>query len=184
MTAPHATQPTRDGKLRAYSDGGTGPLALMLHRLADATVLYTAYASPSDPNYYDDNAFKQTLDSLIVALEPTVVLDLHSSHAYRPYDIDFGTMHGRSLLDRNDILPLLHQKLSDEGLRNFSSNYFAAAKNQTVTKWVTARGVPCIQVEINYTWLNPDEDGLHAHRFAQVLQGLVRFIRAVDRDGS
>ena len=87
-------------------------------------MLYTAYARPSDPNYYDDNAFKQTLDSLIVALEPTVVLDLHSSHAYRHYDIDFGTMHGRSLLDRNDILPLLHQKLSDEGLRNFSSIYF------------------------------------------------------------
>ena len=59
-TAPHATAAMRHGRIRG-PDTGTGWLAWMLHRLAGVSVLYTTRASPSDPNYYDDNAFKRRL---------------------------------------------------------------------------------------------------------------------------
>ncbi|MCP4690983.1 MAG: hypothetical protein GY859_23230, partial [Desulfobacterales bacterium] len=98
VTAPHATSPLRDGKLRFSDGGGTGALAIILHKMAGVSVIYTTYAGKSDPNYYDDNAFKEALGELIDRQDPVYLLDLHGSHAYRPYEIDFGVMDGRSLL--------------------------------------------------------------------------------------
>ena len=184
IVAPHATRSTRKGKLRAFSDHGSGSLAEMLHRLANATVIYTTYASPSDPNYYDDNEFKRSLARLINEKRPLIVLDLHVSHGNRPYDLDIGTMNGRSLQGRQHLLSRLLAKLQEEGMRNFSSNYFAASKAQTVTKFVSSKGVPCVQLEFSSTWTRPGASDLHAHRYGQLLQALVRFIREVDNHGS
>jgi hypothetical protein len=178
VTAPHATRPTRDGRLR-FADGGTGSLAVALHRLAGARVIHTSLASPSDPNYYDDNDFKAAVASALAARAPVLVIDLHASHAFRPYDVDFGTMGRRSLLGRDDLLAALSAALRAEGLSNQSLDFFAAATNQTVTKWVSARGVPAIQLEISATWLGAGAGALQAHRYAQLLQGLVRFIASL-----
>ena len=35
--------------------------------------------------------------TLIGRLRPMLVVDLHGSHSYRPYDVDLGTMNGQSL---------------------------------------------------------------------------------------
>jgi hypothetical protein len=46
---------------------------------------------------------------------------------------------------------------------------------------VAERGVPVIQLEINATWLlGPGRRDQARQRFAQILQGLVRFAAAVD----
>lgn len=183
VVAPHATKPMREGELR-FPDGGTGSLAVMLNRVANAPVLYTTLASPSDPNYYDDNDFKRELDRLVKTLKPALVIDLHTSDAYRPYDVDFGTMKGASLNGRTDYLTKLAEALRHEGVVNFSQDYFAAEKNATDTKWVATRGVPAIQLEISSTWLSHTDGNLEAHRFAQLLQGLARFILSVDANAS
>jgi hypothetical protein len=178
VTAPHATKPFREGQYRFADGGGTAALARMLNKLAGVTVVYTTFASPSDPNYYDDNAFKATLDALIKSKQPVLVLDLHGSHPYRPYDVDLGTMNGQSLLGKDSLVVDIVKTLRAEGMINISSNYFAAAKNQTITKFVSARGVPAIQLEISSTWLAPSQDNLSAHRFSQLLQALVKYINA------
>ena len=178
VTAPHATKPTRDGQLR-FADSGTGSLAVALHRLAGARVIHTSLASPSDPNHYDDNEFKAAVATALAERKPALVIDLHASHAFRPYDVDFGTMGRRSLLGRDELLTALSGALRAEGLSNQSLDFFAAATNQTVTKWVAARGVPAIQLEISATWLSPGAGGLQAHRYAQLLQGLVRFVASL-----
>jgi hypothetical protein len=174
VTAPHATRPMRDGQLR-FADSGTGALAIAIHRRTGARTIYTTMASPSDPNYHDDNPFKEAVTDALSARTPVVVLDLHASHAYRPYDVDFGTMGRASLLGREDLLAGLATALAREGLTNQSLDFFAAARNQTITKWVSARGVPAIQLEISATWLSPGAGPLEAHRYAQLLQGIVRF---------
>jgi hypothetical protein len=178
ISAPHATTPTREGEAHQFADGGTGALARALHRLAGATVIYTTYKSPSDPNFSDDNAYKAKLEELLVSKKPVVVLDLHASHWNRPYDVDFGTMEGRSLLGQVSLLRRLSDELRVGGLANFSQDYFAASRNATVTKWVSTRGVPCIQLEISSTWTEICGD-LNAHRFAQLLEALTRFVRSV-----
>ena len=183
IVAGHATAQTREGAMKV-PDRGTGALAVALHELTGATVIYTTLRSPSDPNFYDDNAFKAAVAELLDTHKPRLVLDLHASHSYRPYDVDFGVMGGESLRGREDWLGLLARRLRSEGLMNLSRDYFPAAKNQTITKFVSSRGVPAIQLEISSTWLNPGADPLSGHRFAQLLQALVRFVRDVDSKGS
>ena len=88
-------------------------------------------------------------------------------------------MGRRSLLGRDDLLNALSAALRAEGLGNQSLDFFAAAVNQTITKWVSGRGVPAIQLEISATWLTAGAGALPAHRYAQLLQGLVRFIASL-----
>ena len=179
VVAGHATAQTREGN-RKPADAGTGSLAFLLNRLAGTPVLQSTWMSPSDSNYYDDNGFKEELARQISTNKPVLVLDLHASQSGRPYDVDFGTMDGKSLLGHPDLLQALSRLLRNEGMVNQSLDFFAAAKQATVTKWVSGRGVPCIQLEVSTTCLPSPKDPLANHRFAQLLQGLVRFIRSVD----
>ena len=65
-------------------------MARQFRRLAGETAIYATFASPSDPNYYYDNAFKRRLEEIIEKTDPVVILDLHGSHWCPPYDVDFG----------------------------------------------------------------------------------------------
>lgn len=186
VVAGHATAHMREGQ-RKPEDRGTGSLAIMLNKLAGSPVIYTTYQSPSDPNYYDNNEFKGTLSQMVKQYSPVVVLDLHASHFNRPYDVDFGTMGGTSFLDQPLLLQRLAAALKKEGLSNFSQDFFPAARQQTITKWVSQQGVPAIQCEVNSTWLLlPETSGeygeyaLQRQRFAQLLQALTRFVHAVN----
>jgi hypothetical protein len=180
ITAPHATMPFREGTYRFSDGGGTGALAKALNALTGATVIYTTYSSPSDPNFYNDNDFKRALGEAIGKYKPILVLDIHGSHSYRPYDVDLGTMGGESLMGNEVFASTLIEALRNEGLTNISYNYFGASKNQTVTKFSSVYGVSAIQLEINSTWLTPSQDNLSAHRFAQLLQALVRYLKGID----
>ena len=112
-----------------------------VEQAAGVTVVYTTFASPSDPNFYDDNEFKAAVDTLISSKRPIFFLDLHGSNAYRPYDVDLGTMNGQSLLGQDALALDIVEALRSEGLTNISYNYFPAAANQTLTKFASARGV-------------------------------------------
>lgn len=180
VIAGHATAQMREGKIK-QADAGTGSLAIELNKLTNVPVLYTTYLSPSDPNYEDNNEFKDTLAKLLTELNPILVIDLHGSHPYRPYDIDFGTMKGKSYLTRKDFLDSLKVSLHREGLSNQSQDYFPAEKNQTITKFVTSRGVPCIQLEINSNFLSADLGNIYGQQTAQLLQALIHFINDTTR---
>lgn len=186
VSAPHATKPFRDGKYR-FSDGpGTAALAQSLHTICGVSVINTIRDSPSDPNYYDDNDYKRELARLIAEQRPALVLDIHGSHPSRPYDVDFGTMDGAYLLGQEELVASLAAHLREEGLTNLSDNRFAASENDTITKFASRLHVPAIQLEISATWLEPSRGcdaanpsicgGLGSHRFAQLLQGLIRYL--------
>ena len=204
VSAPHATAQIREGKSK-FADSGTGALAVLLNKLAKTTTIYTVRQSPSDPNFYDDNDYKRTLGKLIDDRHPVLVLDLHASHTYRPYDVDFGTMGGQSLKGRPLWLRQLSKFLLSAGFTDFSQDYFAASANQTVTKFVREKGIPCIQLEFSETrlaffneigiksfgvdttdisedFLRVDQEGVH--RFSATVEGLVRFVKWIDSESS
>ncbi|MBL6985512.1 MAG: N-formylglutamate amidohydrolase [Methylobacter sp.] len=178
ITVPHSTAPFREGKRRFSDGGGTAALAVAIGRITGATVIYTTYEGPSDPNFYDDNAFKEQLKAILVKSNPKYVLDIHSSHPYRSYDVDIGTMSGQSLLGNNDLLENLLEHFRREGITHISNNRFAASKNQTITKFSSANGIPAIQLEFNSTWVNPSNGNIQAQRFSLLIQALVRFINS------
>lgn len=180
VIAGHATAQRRESKIK-QADAGTGSLAIELNKLTNVAVLYTTYLSPSDPNFYDNNEFKDTLAKLLTELKPILVIDLHGSQPFRPYDIDFGTMNGKSYLTRKDFLDSLKVAFHTESLSNQSQDYFSAEKNQTITKFVSSKGIPCIQLEINSNFLSADLGNIYGQQTAQLLQALIRFINATTR---
>lgn len=180
VTAPHVARVTRRGQPRFADGPGTGALALSLHRRCGVTVLHTTHASPSDPNFYDDDPFKHALGRLIDERRPRLVLDIHASRAARPWHVDVGTMHGRSLLGQPALRASLFDALRAEGLGRLSQDYFPAAKQRTVTRYAAARGVPALQLEINVTLLGPHRDATAADDFARTLNALTRYLVAID----
>lgn len=178
VTAPHATRPFRDGEYRFADGTGTAALALALHSICGVNIIYTTFDSPSDPNFYDDNPFKVTLAALIGEVRPVLVLDIHGSHASRPYDVDIGTMNGASLVGRNSLVNELAAALRDEGVSNISYNWFSASKNRTITKFASARGVPSLQLEFNVSHVSPAANDDAARRFSRALKGLAGFLAA------
>lgn len=134
LTAPHATQVLRDGKPRMSDGGGTGALVLALQESVAPTVFYTTWMAPSDPNYADDSEFKLALARVLTSARVCVVLDIHGSHPFRPYDVDLGTMNGESLLGRYWYEEWLREELRDAGLGVLSGNRFAAQTNATITE--------------------------------------------------
>ncbi len=178
VTAPHSAQPFREGKFRFSDGGGTAGLAVALHDICNITILYTTYPSPSDPNFYDENDFKIELSTLISEINPIMLLDVHTSHPYRPYEVDIGTMNGLSLVNDKQLIPALLDALKKEGFGNTSVDWFAASKNQTITKYASSKGVPSVQLEFSATRMVVDGDGLAVHRFAQTIQAVARFLES------
>jgi len=176
ITAPHSTRPLRNGKRRFSDGGGTAALAVAIAQITGATIIYTSYEGPSDPNYYDDNRLKEKLKQIIETLHPKYVLDLHGSHSYRSYDIDLGTMDGKSLLGNEKLLKRLIEQFHKDGITSISHNRFSASKAQTITKFSSNHGVPAIQLEINATWVSPGNSNIEAQRYSKLLQSLARFI--------
>ncbi len=180
ITAPHATKPFREGEYRFSDGGGTAALARLLSTLTEASAIYTQFACPIDPNFYDNCSFKTALGQLIDMHRPLLILDIHGSHPYRPYDVDIGTMNGNSILGKEPIVIRLIEDLKSAGIINISYNYFSASQNQTITKFGSAHGIPTIQLEINSSWLAPSQGDLYAHRFAQLLQALAMFLNSIE----
>ncbi|HBG06490.1 MAG: hypothetical protein A2075_17220 [Geobacteraceae bacterium GWC2_58_44] len=152
-------------------------MAVALHDMCNITIIYTTYPSPSDPNFYDDNEFKAELGKLISEIKPIMLLDVHASHPYRPYEVDLGTMNGLSVLDDKQFIPALLDEFKREGLVSTSVDWFAASNNQTITKYASSKGVPSVQLEFSATRMVADSDAA-AHRFAQTIQAVARFLES------
>ena len=75
-------QPWREGNYRYSDGGGVVALAVMLGKITHATVIFTTKASPSDPNFYDNNDYKERLKYLIAKYNPLLLLDIHGSHHF------------------------------------------------------------------------------------------------------
>jgi hypothetical protein len=178
VSAPHATKVFRENAWRFADGGGTAALAVQLHELNRVSVIHTVFRAPSDPNFYDDNDYKKTLGTLLQETGAKLVLDIHGSDSRRPYEIDIGTLDGKSLMGHREIQEDLIHALQARGIEAISSNFFAASKNHTVTRYCAEHGVVAMQLEINSDWLDPAGGELAAHRFAALLDALTDFLRS------
>ncbi|MGP8214981.1 MAG: hypothetical protein ACLQQ4_05410 [Bacteroidia bacterium] len=186
IVAPHATSHMREGK-RIKIDGGTGSLAVFLNKNYSIPILFTTYKSPSDPNYYDDNAFKDTLGKIVEKYKPKFIIDLHGSVWSRPYDVDFGTLNNKSYFDKADLFKSLIEDFVSNGLVVGSQDYFSAEEHQTDTKFLHNKGFPCVQCEINSNYLmrslkkDSIVEYINKQKSAQLLQALIQFNEEVNK---
>ncbi|MCJ8346339.1 hypothetical protein MJH12_12420 [bacterium] len=146
ISAPHTLSHLRNQKFK-WADRGTGALALSLQRATQTHLIYTT-RSGIDPNYYDDCNYKRALKNYLQKHpEIEIVIDLHGASPKRPFDMDLGTMYGKSILDRN-LLNIIQKELGNQKFK-LSDNHFSASKNQTITKFVRKLKINSIQIETN-----------------------------------
>lgn len=148
VIAPHATPHWRGSRLKE-ADKGTGALAILLHHELKIHTLITTRITPNDANWTDDSEFKVMLSKILKKQKPKLVIDLHAAKSCRPFAVDCGTMHGNSLLGKEQIMADFRKAFTDHNLIPISENFFSAEKNQTITKWTAKHGIPAIQLEIN-----------------------------------
>lgn len=175
VVAGHATSHWRENTLKS-ADAGTASLAYLLHELCDVSILVACYQAPSDPNYYDDNALKQELATLITQIRPILVLDLHAASPSRGFQVDLGTMHGKAVEGVEDLYHLLTHALKEGGLIQLSENFFSASRQATMTKWAVSHGVPAVQIEINARLLPLDSPIADHAAFYALVAGLESFL--------
>ena len=157
VTAPHSTAHVRMGKLKRQ-EFFTGALAQILHNTTGCHVLYANSLTETDPNYYDDSAFKAKLSGLARESDLRLLIDLHGTGLGQSADIFPGTGEAREFLLGNDgYFDALISSSRSSGIGIGGEDVFPAAKQMTVAKFSARElGLPAIQLEIAQELRKPD----------------------------
>jgi len=172
LTAPHAVDHIREGSVKE-SDYCTGPIVKVLKDLTGVPIMYLQYQS-DDPNYYDSTEFKSALGEYLSSHpEIVLVLDIHGADLSRDFDVDLGDMNGGSLFELKTLPSQMEAIFKVHGIPTISHNFFSAAEQQTVTKYVAGRKINAMQVEINrrYRCTDPANDIVLLRSLEEIIKG-------------
>jgi len=173
VSAPHAVRTLREGTIKA-SDEFTGSYAFLLHREAGCHVIATKKLYGGDPNWDAPCIYKDRVREIVERHSIRLVLDLHGAARERPFDVDLGTMHGESLLGNQLVRDLIVDVFHAEGIDGVTENRFAAAKQQTVTRFCAEElHIPAVQFEINHRFRAPNRNGADYVRMFRALAAIV-----------
>jgi hypothetical protein len=99
---------------------------------------------------------------------------LHGSHPFRPNDVDLGMLDGRSLLDNEAIVSTLVDVCGLKFSQASRTTTFLQATIKRSSSSLQARHSCGAARNQQLLADSPSESKLSAHRFAQLLQALVR----------
>jgi hypothetical protein len=135
-----------------------------------------------DPNWDELCPYKEKISSLVAQQRIRLVLDLHGAAERRPFDVDVGTMHGRSILGSAEAIPVLRACFEAAGFRTITENVFSAERSHTITRFcATKLGIPAIQLEVNRRFRDPEHD---PRSWAMLLRALTSALHACAALGS
>ena len=183
VTSVHGFPHLREGVVKA-SDSGTLQTSYLLAATADANWVAVGEPELADSNYHRDTAFKQALAAYLAATATTLVIDIHGSQAFRPYDVEIGSLDQQSWLGQEQWRESLTGYLERCGFFVSDNQVFRAAgptqQAQTVTSFCMELGIPCVQLEIS-TALMDDLGSLQAlHANAKLINALAAFITTLE----
>ncbi len=172
VSIPHPVILMRNGILKV-PEVYTGALGYLLHSLTNCSLIFSTGYSNNDPNYQNDCSYKKHLRNFLIQNNVQAVIDLHGAAGFRDFDIDLGTMHGKTLGE----LPI--EKLTEyfnlQGINNVKLNHtFSANSEYTVTAYIHENfRIPCVQLEINERLRRPDNN---PERFFSLVRALSHII--------
>lgn len=154
ISAPHATEQTRNGKIKV-AERQTGILAERLHNETGCAVIIKTANINDDANYDMESEYKNALTDYIKKEGMELLIDLHQMSPRRSVMIDLGTGNGKNLTD-DGLLNILVKSFSEFGELQVDRP-FAGASERTVSSFVRKRcGIQCLQLEINTRLLCPE----------------------------
>lgn len=176
VSAPHAVRHMRQKKIKP-SDEFTGSIACLLNTLTGCHSLTAVKLYGGDPNFDDKCLYKDTLYNLAREHRFCLVIDIHGASRQHGFDIDIGTIKGRSLLGRAQYPELLKKYLSQYEITGISENHFTVSGQNTVTNYVSGvLGIPAIQLEINKQFRAPHQN---TRDYCRLVGALADFISSV-----
>lgn len=185
LSAPHAVRHFRQKQIKP-SDEFTGSLAYLLQQVTGCHGIAVTKMYGGDPNWDDPCLYKNTIAHIVKEHEIKMVLDLHGAGRDRDFDIDLGTIKGRSLLGRDQIALWVKDTFAKEGFAAVSSNFFSAEGPYTVTRFVAEKlHIPAMQLEINRQYRNPHQNGAAYFRLFRALAQVITMLqeRLSKKDG-
>ncbi|MBQ7934605.1 MAG: N-formylglutamate amidohydrolase [Lachnospiraceae bacterium] len=172
VSAPHAVEHTREGKIR-YPEPETAQLAKQLHERLDCPIIYKTANAEDDANYDEKCSYKEALAAYVREHDIRFLIDLHQMAGFRKEQICIGTGYGRNLTEDFD-LEACRTPFKERGLEVSIDSPFAASYPYTVAAYIHREcGIPCLQIEINSNLLR-EGNGLYAYE--QVLEVLEQLV--------
>lgn len=176
ISAPHTTKHIREGKIKD-ADIYTGSIALFLSELTGTHLLYTTGLS-DDANYIQNGKYKEELTKVVEENNIQYVIDIHGAAKSRPFDIDLGTVHGKSL--DSQTVSQIKSVFFEKGIANVLENgVFAASTSGTITNYsFNELQTQAVQIEINRKYRDPRND---LDSFYSLLQSLVEIVNHLEQ---
>lgn len=176
ITAPHSVRHVRKKKIKP-SDIFTGSIAYFLFELAGCHSLALAKSYNGDPNYDQVCTFKEKIKEICSKNDIKLVIDIHGASRERPFDVDLGTMNGKSLLGKKETKKLLMECFQEYGIEKVTCNKLSADNQDTVTKYAAVElKIPSLQVEINRRLRAPNQNG---EPYNRLLAAMVLFVSQI-----
>lgn len=185
VTSVHGHDHVRAGSVKARDEGSLA-FSSLLARTSGASWLAVGQAGELDSNFHSGTPFKKALALLCQERRPVLVLDVHTAHAGRPFDVDLGSLDGQSWQDlcgeEAALLGLLRQQGFYATNNAVFKAYGAGPEAQTVTAFAHKNlGVPAVQLEISSALCEGQESRLSYHLRAKLLNVLAGFIQSLGR---
>lgn len=179
ISAPHAVRHIR-GKNIKPSDEFTGSLVYLLQSLTGCHGLAVTKLYGGDPNWDKDCIYKEKISQIWREHDIQLVLDIHGAARTHPFDVDIGTMRGRSLLEKSHLLSVVRNKFAEAGLNGISIDHFSAGEKNTVTKFVAEElKIPALQIELNKQFRVPHQNG---QAYVKAVHALVDVIQSITKN--
>lgn len=174
LSAPHSTKQLREGNIKD-ADIYTGALALLLQELTNTPVIFTTKLA-EDANYYENGIYKNTLKKLVSENKGKLVIDLHGAASTRRFDIDLGTLDGKSI--SSEMATSMIQILKSNNINNVTQNdTFKGVSKGTITNYsYNQLHKNSVQMEINKKFRNPREDIDSYYRLVKSLIEIIEML--------
>jgi len=178
LSAPHSVRHIRHKRIKP-SDEFTGSIICMLNKLTGCHGLAVAKLYGGDPNFDDKCIYKDFLKNLTATANLRLIIDVHGASREHDFDIDIGTIKGKSLLGRNRIQTLLKEAMEYYGINKISENRFSVSGQNTITAYASQNlGIPAVQLEINKRFRVPHQNPQDYCRVVGALSDLIGWLTA------
>lgn len=182
IVSAHGFSHIREGQVKT-ADNGSFDLSLLLSIVSDSHWIAVAKDNQIDSNFHRNTEFKKELSQFVGNVSPSLVIDIHTAHAWRPFDVDIGTLYSKSLMGHEHLTPQLIDLLDKFGFLATDNAVFTASgateDAQTITKFVSQElGCPCMQLEISSALTHELNTRQAMHQNAKLVNALAYFIKA------
>ena len=157
LSAPHSVNHFRQQRSKK-ADVYTGALAELLHESTGCISIMSSRFSMEDPNFITGGTYKKALSALCRDHSVSLIIDIHGASESHSFDIDLGTIHGRSI--RKEDVSRIRSIFTSNGIEDVrENNTFSASHAGTITHYAMSElQIPAIQIEINRRFRKPEED--------------------------